>query len=204
MNEPVLKHKSGFFKPNRGDDHQQVDTDDGVEELDEKISDSEMVEDESESESDMSVILLSNEDESEPEKNIPVIISPPRKILTMARKSTSPHKVLINLSSVTFTIGLIFCLFKNQIKPSGTPQQPPGADILVKREMARSEKSSRTIKKTCNQIDCISTTRLIDYLITGSKYSEKVIGHEKIEIINKSFEEFRSWSFLSNFKFSSA
>lgn len=86
---------------------------------------------------------------------------------------------------------------------------PTEQDILMKREMLKNEKhsvvksggngtraahvhASASFKKQLNE-SAVSTTVLIDYLITGSKETERLLGsHERTEMIGKSLDEFRS------------
>lgn len=102
---------------------------------------------------------------------------------------------------------------------------PSEHDILTRREILKTEKQQATtsaggggggksggngIRAACvhansnlkkyHSESVMSTTGLIDYFITGSKETDKLLGYERIETLSKVLDEFRS-KFLFTFFF---
>lgn len=101
---------------NKNDDVIECDSDEDEinDELDDDDNEEEEEEDEEnngidDEETDSSIIVLSDDEATEPEEkklklrrpSLVTLTSPPRKILSMARKSTSPYKVLSHLLDLT-------------------------------------------------------------------------------------------------------
>lgn len=109
---------------------------------------------------------------------------------------------------------MFFFFLKNQIKQP-TVTFPSEHDILTRREILKTEKqqaatsaggggksggngmraacvhANSNLKKYHSE-SVMSTTGLIDYFITGSKETERLLGHERIETLSKVLDEFRS------------